>query len=118
MSLDPTRNAELSTDQIEANITLAKKVAREAVYGEESDSETGFDFRNTGVRQAPSGNWSVQIKYYGSQRSIGTFDTQDEAALANEAARRILEPTRNAELSTEQIEANVTLAKEAAQMAV
>ena len=53
--------------------------------------------------------------YHGKERSYGTYETQDEAALANEAARRSLERTRNIKLSADEIKANIALAKKAAQ---
>ena len=35
------------------------------------------------------------------------FLTRDQAAVANEAARRSLEPTRNDDLTTEEIKTNI-----------
>ena len=70
------------------------------------------------MEQLRSGNWQVYFRYRNIRRSYGTYETQDEAALANEAARRSLEPTRNDVLTPEEIEANTTFALRAAQEAV
>ena len=113
-SLEPTRNDDLTTEEIEANIALARDAAHVAVHG----TTFKFDFRNTGVTQLNSGNWQVYFRYHNMRRSYGTYETQDEAALANEAARRSLERTRNGVLTPEEIEANITLALRAAQEAV
>ena len=60
----------------------------------------------------------VYVYYQLKERRIGTYDTQDEAASANETARRNLEATVNDVLTPEGITTNVTLAKEAAHLAV
>ena len=55
--------------------------------------------------------------YHGKRRYIGRFPSQEKAALANETARGILEPTLNSPLTAEEIDLNVSKAKEAAQKA-
>ena len=82
------------------------------------DRLASFDFTKTGVKQISSGNFSISFKYHGIDKGYGTFDTQEKAALANEVARRSLEPTRNDKLSTAEIEANTNKAKKAALDAV
>lgn len=57
------------------------------------------------------------IMYHGKRRYIGRFPSQEKAALANETARGILEPTLNSPLTAEEIDLNVSKAKEAAQKA-
>ena len=42
-----------------------------------------------------------------------TFDTREQAVLANEAVRTVLEPTKNSSIPAEEIESNLKLAKEA-----
>ena len=101
----------------------------------------GIDFSKTGVNQARSGNWvscatpskqtyicfdsklllytqTVRFMYQDSFRWIGTFVTKEKAALANEAARKYLDRTRNDKLTVREIETNITQAIAAAQEAV
>ena len=54
---------------------------------------------------------SVDIWYQGKNCHIGTYATQDEAAKANEAARKFLEESKGLSLSAKEIEANIKLAK-------
>lgn len=56
----------------------------------------------------------LTIKYFGISRYMGTFDGREEAIMANAAARGMLDPTRDAELTEEEIKSNVKLAKDAA----
>lgn len=61
---------------------------------------------------------TVRIGYQGKLRYIGSFDTQEQAALANEAARGMLRIETGSILSAEEIELNVKSAEEAALEAV
>ena len=45
------------------------------------------------------------------------FDTREQAVLANEAVRTVLEPTKNSSIPAEEIESNLKLAKEASREA-
>jgi len=65
-----------------------------------------------GVRHMPSGNYEVGIVYQGKRRSIGTFNTLDDAVLANEVARGMLK-AESGQLSAEQAARNVQSAKDA-----
>ena len=62
-------------------------------------------------------NWQVRFSYHGTQRSYGTFATKEKAALANEAARKYLNRTRNDKLTVREIKTNVTRAIAVAQKA-
>lgn len=83
-----------------------------------ADPLASFDFTKTGVKQISSGSFSIRFSYHGIDKGYGNFDTREKAALANEVARRSLEPTRNDKLSTAEIEANTNKAKKAALDAV
>ena len=52
--------------------------------------------------------------YQGKKHSIGTYATQDDAAKANKTARNFLASSRDVSLPAGEIEANIELAKEAA----
>ena len=65
-----------------------------------------------GVRHMPSGNYEVGIVYQGKRRSIGTFNTLDDAVLANKIARGMLK-AESGQLSAEQAARNVQSAKDA-----
>ena len=56
----------------------------------------------------------VRCRYHGKNRSIGTFDTRDKAALANEIAQGMLLKTKDSNLTDDKIKRNMSLAKEAA----
>eukprot|EP00571_Detonula_confervacea_P016952 CAMPEP_0172302726 /NCGR_PEP_ID=MMETSP1058-20130122/4390_1 /TAXON_ID=83371 /ORGANISM="Detonula confervacea, Strain CCMP 353" /LENGTH=1412 /DNA_ID=CAMNT_0013013315 /DNA_START=162 /DNA_END=4399 /DNA_ORIENTATION=- len=73
-----------------------------------------MDFRTVGVRQTPSGKWEVGLGYQGLRRNIGTFDTQDQAALANQIGRKILRTTKGSKLTALETDLNMKLAREAA----
>jgi len=60
----------------------------------------------------PSGNYEVGIVYQGKRRSIGTFNTLDDAILANKVARGMLK-AESGQLSAEQAARNVQSAKDA-----
>ena len=60
----------------------------------------------------------MSFQYQGTQVTIGTYTTQDDAAKANKAARLVFAPLRGKVLSDKAIEANFKLAKvEAAKVA-
>jgi len=85
----------------------------------EEGNQKSIDFKSVGVRQTQSGNWEVGFRYHGNRRNMGTFATQDQAALANEVGRKVLSLTKNGtKLSGEDIDHNVKLAREAALDAV
>ena len=67
-----------------------------------------------GVHETSVGNYHVQVYYQGSNRSIGTFQSLESATLANEIARNMLKKDKGLQLSFEECEQNVKLAKEAA----
>lgn len=67
-----------------------------------------------GVSKRANGNWIVRVQYQGSQRYIGTFPTLEQATLANDIARGVFEKDEGLELSAEECERNIKLAKEAA----
>jgi len=67
-----------------------------------------------GVSKRANGNWLVRVQYQGSQRYIGTFPTLEQATLANDIARDVFEKDEGLELSAEECERNIKLAKEAA----
>lgn len=77
-----------------------------------------FDFRAVGVRQTASGKWEVGFRYCGTRRNIGTFDTQDLAALANRVGRQLLTAEKGVTLTAAEIEENVMLARAASVKAV
>jgi len=60
----------------------------------------------------------VEVFYHGCKRSMGTFCTQDDAALANMTARQILDQTNDASLTPEEVAANIETAKKAGKVAV
>lgn len=59
----------------------------------------------------------VECPYHGKNRYFGQFDTQDQAVMANEVVRAMLEPTKNSCITAVEFESNLKLAKEAAWMA-
>jgi len=67
-----------------------------------------------GVSKQEAGNYRVIIWYQGKDRSIGTFQTLEQATLANEIARGVLKKDKGLKLSAEESERNFKLAKEAA----
>ncbi|KAL7554134.1 hypothetical protein ACHAWF_017541 [Thalassiosira exigua] len=76
------------------------------------------DYRSVGVRQTSSGKWAVEISYKGKLRYIGTFITQDEAALANQVARENLKTDESLVLTPEEDNAKVKLARVATMNAI
>lgn len=60
----------------------------------------------------------VGFRYKGIRRNIGTFATQEQAALANEVGRKILETAKDLQLTVEEIDQNIQNARDAAQEAV
>ena len=68
----------------------------------------------TGVYELPSGSWQVQVRYQGKQRYIGKFPTLEQATLANGIAQSMFKKDEGLELSAEECQRNIKLAKEAA----
>ena len=60
----------------------------------------------------------VEFRYQGKQRTMGTFCSQEEAAVVNKVARVMLEGSKDLDLSYEEADLYVTKAKEAATKAV
>ena len=67
-----------------------------------------------GVYENSSGNYQVRLWYQGSNHSIGTFQTLEQATLSNKIARNIFKKDKWLRLSPEECERNIKLAKEAA----
>ena len=65
-----------------------------------------------GVYETPNGTWQVRVWYQGRQPCIGTFQTLEQATLANEIARGMLNKDKGLQLSAEECERNFKLAKE------
>ena len=59
----------------------------------------------------------VECPYHGKNRYFGQFDTREQAVMANEVVRAMLEPTKNSCITAVEFESNLKLAKEAAWMA-
>ena len=81
--------------------------------------EKEIDYRKVGVSgPTKAGNWTVVIKYKGKEQRIGTYATLDDAAKANEAARKSLASSIGVSLSANAIDANIKSARaEAAKVA-
>ncbi|KAL3811831.1 hypothetical protein ACHAXA_004258 [Cyclostephanos tholiformis] len=84
----------------------------------DGNSKPIIDFRTVGVRQTRSGNWEVGFRYKGTRRNIGTFATQEQAALANEVGRKILETAKGLQSTVEEMDQNIQKARDAAQVVV
>ena len=67
-----------------------------------------------GVYETPLGNYQVQVYYQGRSRCIGSFQTLEQATLASEIVRSMLEKDKGMHLSAKECERNIKLAKEAA----
>ena len=124
-----TRCVKLTVEEIKDNIQAAKAKAFAAAPDSRpiqkgpvlsvNRTKAPMDYRTVGVRQVKSGKFEVTIGYQGKTRCcMGTYQTQDQAALANEAARTFLLATRCANLTAEEIKDNVQAAKAAAKAAV
>jgi len=59
-------------------------------------------------------SYQVRVGYQGSMRHIGTFQTLEQATTANEIARSMLKKDKGLQLSAEECQQNIKLAKEAA----
>ena len=71
------------------------------------------------MKQVKSGNWEVKVSYHGARRVLGTFVTQNEAAVANKKGHNVLESTKKSSgLTVYDINQNVKLARDAALEAV
>lgn len=104
----------------ESNVTkgISKASTEKAQPNTKRSPKSALDYYSVGVRQTPSGKWEVGLGYQGLRRNIGTFDTQDHAALANQIGRKILKPTKGSKLTVEETVKNMKLAREAARDAV
>ena len=67
-----------------------------------------------GVDESTAGIYRVRVFYQGSSRGIGTFQTLEQATLANEIARNMIEKDKGLQLSPEECERNFKLAKDTA----
>ena len=67
-----------------------------------------------GVHETTAGNYHVKVWYQGKDRSIGTFQTLEQATLANRIAWGMLKKDKGLQLSSEECERNFKLAKETA----
>jgi len=72
-----------------------------------------LDYRSVGVRQTASGKWEVAFRYHGARRNLGTYDTQDQAALANEVGRKMLKTEIGKSVTEEEIVLNIKKARDA-----
>ena len=86
-----------------------KKVKRQNIYKKGSTNSLP-----NGVYENSSGNYQVRLWYQGSNHSIGTFQTLEQATLSNKIARNIFKKDKWLRLSPEECERNIKLAKEAA----
>jgi len=95
------------------------RVSAEAVLTDEEwpvDMGEGSNFITLpqGVRETVTGSWEVRVYYQSSLQYIGTFQTLEQATLANEIARSMFKKDEGLELSDEECQRNIKLAKEAA----
>ena len=67
-----------------------------------------------GVYETTAGNYQVRLYYQSSLQYIGTFQTLKQATLAHEIAWSMLKKDEGLQLTTEECERNIKLAKEAA----
>ena len=86
-------------------------------YGSEAERKrilSTTTFR--GVTCRPSGKWQAQVYYAGKSRYIGVFQSKEQAALAYEAGRELLETYSEGgdDPDGETIASNVNLARKAA----
>lgn len=98
-----------------------RRKIRHSVHKKGADQpkqSSSIDFRTVGVRQTTSGSWSVEILFKKKLRYIGTFKTQDLAALANQVSREHFDRWRDEELSSTDLSEKVKLARDNALDAV
>jgi len=96
---------------------LKKKTAIDRAGADDSDLKEKY-FRTAGVRESPSGKWTLAIQYQGKKCYFGTFDTQNHAISASVIARTKLNTSKDLKLTEEEVKVNVKLAKEAVLNAV
>jgi len=60
----------------------------------------------------------VECGYKGKNRRFGTYDTLDHAVFVNEIIRRVLQATKDADLTDYEIQENVKIVKEGATKAL
>jgi len=120
--IEKDKGLQLSPEECERNFKLAKeaawadssddklqKKAKQTVYEEERKSKL-----QKGVAERSNGTWQVQMEYQGRRRYIGTFPTLEQACLASDTARNMLEKDQALKLSAEECERKFKLAKDAA----
>jgi len=104
-SLDSNKTTDVTTPKSSKKKTCASK--------------EDLDYSKIGIRQLASGNkWSVEIGYHKKRCYPGTYEDKEHAVLANKVAREYLLATRDLQLTDEEIQSNIDLAKEAALKAV
>ena len=94
--LDKDKELQLSAEDCERNFKLAKEAALTIAMPDRQKKSP------EGVYETPSGKWRVQIYYQGSHRGIGTFQTLEQATLANEIARSMFKKSTSSVLLNEQ----------------
>jgi len=92
----------------------SKKVKPNELLKKSKKSSSKSNSLPPGVHETSVGNYHVQVYYQGSNRSIGTFQTVEQACLASDIAQNMLEKDEALKLSAEECEQNFKLAKEAA----
>lgn len=116
--LKKDKGLQLSAKERERNFKLAKEAALTMVMtGVKRGRGRPRKGKGSKLPQGVSetfGKYKVEIYYQGRQRYIGIFLTLEQATLANEIARNMIEKDKGLQLSAEECERNLKLAKEAA----
>jgi len=112
-TLEATRGLKLSTDEVESNVKLAREVVLGALSECGGVASKEKSRTEVGVYATASGKWCARISYHGNQ-FLGTYGTREHASLARRVAGESLEATSGLQLSTDEVESNVKLAREAA----
>ena len=102
-SLDSNKTTEMTTPKNSKKKTCASK--------------EDLDYSKIGIR-ASGNKWSVEIGYHKKRCYPGSYEDKEHAVLANKVAREFLLATRDLQLTDEEIQSNIDLAKEAALKAV
>lgn len=106
------RKRKLSRKLADSLKLVAKK--KQPIIDDESKKSPTARALPQGVCETPNGTWRVQVYYQSCLQYIGTFQTLEQATLANEIARGMLKKDKGLRLSPEECEQNVKQAKEAA----
>jgi len=79
-----------------------------------------FSDRTLSIASDPRQLKEVGFRYHGNRRTLGTYDSQDHAALANEVGRKMLmaDKEKSSKLTAEEVERNMKQARNAAFKAV